>query len=355
MKMMNYTPFPHLQFQSLTPDGQRMGVMVLRGTFAIVRGQPLRPIPVQDPVALRDHYCGEPSASSLIYEADIAPLKPKSDITLNAVAHSPNGKLHRDWHVNVRIGSLTKGLVAQGPSAWQHFAIRGWKKTQAIPCREVPVIYERAYGGQYPMGDGSILSEERNPIGTGWIDSRVTPRDREIPAPQIIAPGEPDHEPGKRYVPQGFLPIPAHWESRRLRAGRFDKAWRDTQWPLLPRDFDYAFYNNAHPSLIYPGYLSGSEVVELQGLSTHSQAIVFQLPGYRLAGLQRCRSGEMRPFMCVLDTVHIDIASSNTAEHRVHLVWRGSFRLRGDERQLEARMDRGDSAKPFFIPIVYVA
>lgn len=348
MDVLNYSPFPHLVFESRTAADARFRVLVLRGTFSIVPGAPLRPTMKQDPVALLDQHRGKPGRSSLSAEADIAPVKPRSDIHVHAVARAPEGKPAIEWPISVRVGKIKKDLLVRGPYFFQHSVLGGWMKTPVARCTEVPVCYERAFGGAYQV-DGERRADNRNPVGTGWIE-RWTPRDADIPGPQILALDDPEPGPGVRLEPQGIGPISPGWQPRLARAGTFDEGWLKAQWPRLPKDFDFAFYNSAHPDLIYPGYLAGDETVDLVHLSPAAAALRFQLPGYRLMALVRHHTGALAPVMLALDTVHVDVSHETLADHRVHLTWRGFFPIMGTERIVEVRMDKV-GAEPMTIPL----
>jgi hypothetical protein len=50
----------------------------------------------------------------------------------------------------------------------------------------------------------------------------------------------------QEHGPAGFGIISRGWSPRLEWAGTFDKAWLDTQWPLLPRNFD-SRHNQAAP------------------------------------------------------------------------------------------------------------
>lgn len=349
MNLVNYTPFPHLLFESRTPDDRAFSALVLHGTFAIRPGEPLRPIPEQRPVPLKDRWRGTPGASSLLEEASIAPMKPRSDILVHAVAVTPGGAAETEWPVRVRVGAVKKDLLIRGPAFWQHFVLQGWRKTAATAVREVPVIYELAFGGRISRGELTVV-EERNPFGTGLIDNRITSKDAIVAAPQIVALDEPAHVPGNLYAPQGLLPLPPFVQPRLIRAGTFDDEWRKTRWPRHPADFDYTFYNSAPPGMIYPTFLRGDEHVELVNLGA-SGVTNFRLPGYKLMGLLRRRGGELRPFMIALDTVSIDVSSRNVEEHRVHLTWRGTFWQTDRESIVEARLDTSQRPGPMIIPL----
>jgi hypothetical protein len=345
MEIANYTPWSHLVFRARTPDDDAFGVLVVRGTFRIVQGEPLRPVPDQAPVAICDRHRGEPGSSSLRMEADLAPFKPRTDIHLDAIAHAPEGRPSTRWPVRVRVGSLQKDLLVRGPCEWRHQRLLGWRLNEPEPCVEVPIRYENAFGGTFTLEDGTVVSSVENPVGTGWLPSEA-PKDQPIRAPQVLAIDEPDHRPGRRYPPQGYGPLSPNWQPRLARAGTFDERWLDERWPILPADFDYAFYNAAHPDMIYPSHVAGDESVLLVGLSPTRPVVSFRLPGYQINGLLRLGSGFLLPLVAVLDTIFIDVSGREPDEHRVSLTWRACFPLGPAIDAIEVRMLRqGESAR----------
>src|SRR5690348_3791665 len=108
MDVVNHSPFPHLVFESRSPNDEPFAIVVVRGTFALRDGAPLRPVPGQDPVRLGDSYRGSPTSTSLRFENDLAPFKPRSDIVLDAIARVPGERPLPEWTVRVRVGKLTK-------------------------------------------------------------------------------------------------------------------------------------------------------------------------------------------------------------------------------------------------------
>lgn len=135
-------------------------------------------------------------------------------------------------------------------------------------------------------------------------------------APQILGKNQTIAPLGSYSPEVGFGPIPPSWGQRLPHAGTYDKEWEDTRHPLSPVDFKYDFYNVAHPSLIYDGYLKGGETVSLAGLS-HSGEVTFTLPEYEInAGFTDVQGVSFRG-TGRLDTLHIDVD-----EMKAHLVWR---------------------------------
>lgn len=336
MQFINYTPFPHLVFESRTHDDRVFGVIVLRGTFRFIPGQILRPSPTQERVSLHNVYRGDPFSSSLISEADLAPHKPNSDIHINAIAHSPGGVPRTEWPVRIRVGKNTKDLLVRGPHEWRYTRIGGWSLTAPRPCISVPIVYENAFGGCF-QNEAQPLRNETNPAGTGWIPI-TAPREGTIRAPQIVAIDEPEHQPGGQYIPQGCGPIPPHWSLRLTKAGTFDEQWRLARAPRLPNDFDECFYNSAHPDLTYDGYLIGGEDIELFGVTPRVHPLRATLPKYGIYAVTRYTNGIRRAFELLLDTVFLDVASGDLSALTARLTWRARYPRPGGVTKLEVRL-----------------
>nr|WP_232091334.1 DUF2169 domain-containing protein [Proteus mirabilis] len=85
------------------------------------------------------------------------------------------------------------------------------------------------------------------------------------------------------------------------------KEWQENQFPFYPDDFDERFFNSAHPSLRYPGYLLGNEPILLEGLLPESSRVVTALPDYRVKIILQDIEGELFSLKPDLDTLTIDL------------------------------------------------
>jgi hypothetical protein len=109
---------------------------------------------------------------------------------------------------------------------------------------------------------------------------------------------------------------------RERYAGTFDKAWRAERSPKMPADFNYRFYNGAHPDLQVKGFLAGNEPVELINLTPEGH-MRFALPGIiPRCRVLRARQKEEEKIVLNLDTVFIE-----PGRQRFCLVWRGAVAL----------------------------
>ncbi|MCA9624068.1 MAG: DUF2169 domain-containing protein [Myxococcales bacterium] len=340
MKLVNYTPWPHLLFERRDTFDRPLGVLALQGTFAIDESAPLRALREQAPVQVGDVHRGDPATSSLKRAGATATFKPKSEIHVDAVAHAPTGKPRTSWPIRIRVGKLQQDLVVRGPHQWRHAPVLGWRKGAIEPCTEVPLHDELAFGGSHRI-DGKLVEERRNPVGTGFLPRGIDTRDP-IAAPQIVAVDEPLHLPGSRVAPRGCGPIPSYFAPRCDRIGTIDARWLAEKWPCVPEDFDYAHYQAAHPDLVYPGYLEGDEPIELVHLLPGGGSVLSALPDWRVWTLLRLGDGRMLRWPTQLDTVHFDLASPDPSEHRAYLTWRAVFPLSASLRRVESRMTRSD-------------
>jgi hypothetical protein len=165
---------------------------------------------------------------------------------------------------------------------------------------------------------------------------------RKIPTPQIESPDDPVREFGKHYIPQGFGVITKSWLPRRQLCGTIDEDFAQSEeW--LPDDFDFAYWNGAHPDMQIP-YLKGNETIELTNLmppgassgiqNLEGKSVVrFVMPGHKPYLLARFEEGEMLPIEFKIDTLIIDTENRNLS-----LVYRAVLPKEPEVRVLEVRI-----------------
>jgi hypothetical protein len=341
MEFLNYTPFAPMMFESLDVDDNSFQVVILRGTFNLMPNAPLRPAPDQEPLITSDEFYDHPNASSVRFESDLVPYKPNSDIIINATAYAPGGKALPSWIVSAQIGRKQKSLLVTGPRYWKHYLVSGWQVGAPEPCTEVPIRYEHAYGGQWQHDEESGVCEE-NPVGIGYANKKYLDKSRLLPAPRLMSPDDLILELGKQHKPEGFSAIAKSWLPRRKYGGTYDEQWLQQRRPKLPKDFDCAYYNCAHPDLVYDGYLNGDEAVALKHLHPQQQILKFSLPAYRVGAVITDKDDYRYGALGNLDTVYMDIEKM-----QVYLTWRITLPLYQDGiKRLEAKMEeRGITAK----------
>jgi hypothetical protein len=203
------------------------------------------------------------------------------------------------------------------------------------------------------VGQGFIAKKKKKAIGGKALPNIEDPQ-------ELITSW--NHHP----KPAGFGFYGKTWSPRGERLGTYDETWRKERSPRLPADFSFDFHNAAHPDLQVPGYLSGTETVEMHHL-TPDGYLRFHLPGARVAA-EVTKSDERLPATLpdILDeneqrskasvesvTMHLDTLCLMPDEKRFYLVWRGLCRvmnLTAIEVQKIQIKDQSRCPKPLVVP-----
>ncbi|AOJ11956.1 DUF2169 family type VI secretion system accessory protein [Burkholderia mayonis] len=279
----------------------------------------------------------------------------------------------------VKIGTL--GIVRPGD----------WKLTSAEPIAQLPIRYEYAWGGQCRVDaqnaavkrvpKASRLDDEQqaahpdqenipiahticedNPIGMGfaepWYVKATKPQ--KVAAPQIEPGGEPvsvqawlaasNGQTPPSLQPAGFGIVGKAWRSRRELAGTYDEQWLEERHPGLPDDFQFGYWNGAHPAMQVP-HLMGNETLLLMNLvpagtpsskpdERGNTIMRIALPGHLPMGwIYTDQSLKFAPLL--LDTLSVDL--SDVSKPVVTLAWRATLMKSVRAQRFEARfVDRTD-------------
>lgn len=246
---------------------------------------------------------------------------------------------------------------------------QAWSLTDAEPFIEQPIRYEHAFGGQlkvyagdpaadevpddkrlseearkkHPQGENAPIAHTTcllNPVGIGflqrWYEDAAAVES--WPAPRIEVPsdlltvsawrslvlGDAREGASAALSPQGLGVITKAWQPRLGRAGTFDAAWLENKWPLMPDDFEMAYWNGAHPSMWCP-YLWGGETVTLTNLlppavtreEASGRTARFALPKIKVAVHRKAGGEDLGWAGMIIDTLIIDLERET-----VSLVWR---------------------------------
>lgn len=335
-------------------------------------------------LALSDAYHGEMNRSSVECESDLAPMKPRCDVIVLGAAHSPTGEPVTRIDVAVRVerfhelpfsepikpGVLLDHRLAVHGARW--FERRGgeWMLSAPEAFTELPLRFEHAFGGELKVYDGDDaagrladadkLPEEvrrghpegdtapvahatcvHNPVGTGFLEKwYVEAAEVERwPAPRIEAPHagidadlfarmiDGEVRPGEvpALSPHGVGVVAKSWEPRLALAGTLDSRWLDERWPLMPDDFDMAYWNGAHPEMQCPLLVGGEQVALWNVLPRDGHGAVsdadgtvmrFELPDAGVVARFTGGGAELASLVSI-DTVIIDLEQMTVA-----LVWR---------------------------------
>ncbi|MDK2126010.1 DUF2169 family type VI secretion system accessory protein [Parachitinimonas caeni] len=344
MEFSNLTPFPAMNFAALDQNDNGFEVVVARFTFDLQMIDPAQGLArlvladEQSPLLMEDQYYGEPNVSTLRAESDLAPFKPKCDLIVVGHGHAPQGKPQARFQVGVQLGSVRKVLSVCGPRSWKH-TLGGWVLSEPEPVSRVPLRYEYAYGGdcQSKKDPQRRESYPYNPLGRGfhpaWFIDEFKPE--QLPAPQIESPQAPLQRFDQPLPPEGFGAFGKAWQPRLPLAGSYDAQWVKERHPFLPENFNFAYWNGAHPDLQLP-YPRGDEDIVLANLLPADTAP---------SGLVRfCLTGEL-PFVFfttgsglgMTRTLQLDTLLIDCDQRKVYATYRLALSETLEIRQIELR------------------
>jgi hypothetical protein len=353
LELENRSPFPALVVKKYGYRARPFDVLVVRGSFDIQPDRRATPCDHQASLVMCDEYAKEPPEKSfLLRETDLILGKQHTDVHVLASAHAPEGKAAPRFGASIAVGPLKKSFVITGPRRWERHAT-SWRLTDPTPTEAVPLTYEHAYGGAHDLlditgmtspGSDNILAYPGNGAGKGWLPNALEIHDRfegrlkkneaedwaqafaaywgrtgGLPAHQIEAPGQPAEHIDSRPLPVGALPLSRFWQQRAQYAGTYDETWRREVWPSVPDDFDFRFYQGAHPDLTASGYLAGDESFTMVNLGPEG-VLRGTLPAFELFVLARDDQGLFTQLDLRLDTIYFDLES-----RQLFLTWRRAF------------------------------
>jgi hypothetical protein len=208
-----------------------------------------------DPLLEADEYADEPATSGLLQAAELGPPKQRIDVLLSGelVFPAPTTEATATLEVGRR---LRKTVSVLGDRTWLPGVNKDVVPSRPKPVTRVPIAWEKSFGGTDPKDPATV--DRRNPVGSGI---------RKDPADLVGQPAPSFEDPAKRVRswkdrpnPQGFGPVAPHWLPRAKLAGTFDERWQEERKPLLPEDFDPAYFNVAPADQQLDKFVPGEEV-----------------------------------------------------------------------------------------------
>jgi len=310
LQLENHTPFQ--AGIALLPD--RMGIdtlyVMVKATLTL---QPsLSLAPEQVPLAMADEYHGDPAASSLRLASEMHIGKPGTDVLVVGHARPPGERPVTRMTVTLAVAERRRDLLVTGDRHWE----ANGAPSQPLPFESMPLVWERAFGGQHVLAD-RVLAEERNPVGCGFAGERTPEEMRDLPVPNLEDAASPIAQLGQPSTPVCLAPVAPAWLPRRGFAGTYDETWQRTRAPYLPDDFDARFLQCAGADFAFDRYLSGGEPVELAGMTAESP-ITFVVPASPLS-VEVIIAGSPQQPMANLETLLLEPDAN-----RLCMTWRAS-------------------------------
>lgn len=185
-------------------------------------------------------------------------------------AVAPMGMPVSHLDVSVSVGSLQKKIAVSGDRFWCPGLLRT-HITDATPFLEMPLTYERAFGGE---------GYACNPVGMGYQAQRAVDDGAKVQLPNLQSPSRPILHQRDEPTPCAMGPVDLDWPGKISGAGTFDKNWFKARYPLPPLNFDYCVYNVApKDQQLESGFFVGNETVCIDGMHGSLPEIRSRLPG----------------------------------------------------------------------------
>ncbi|MDH5354101.1 MAG: DUF2169 domain-containing protein [Gammaproteobacteria bacterium] len=297
LQLNNKTPFA--ASIALFPNQQGVDTLyvMVRSSFNI--GPQWTLLDEQMPPVEADVYWDEPKNSSLKLASDYHIGKPSTDVVMTGLACAPGREIVKQLDVSLAVGRVSKMVRVYGDRQWVDGRVN-----DPVPFETMPLVYERAFGGQY-INKGRVESvEERNPVGCGYAGGRSVKEMNGVPLPNLEDPAQLIGDPANEPPPACFGYCSPAWQPRADYVGTYDQMWQTQRAPYLPDDFDSRFFNMAHPDLIYPEYMQGGESVYISGMHPNGE-LRFDLPRLQLSsGFKVGNRVDSESFK--LETLHIE-------------------------------------------------
>jgi hypothetical protein len=354
---MNASPLTTLREEQIllpgqTPAGEYILSVLVKRTYAIRPGQACVRLPVAAKLVKGDKHYGDPRITPVQFESDLLPFKLATDIVVIGKACAPGGQPALELLCAVQAGQVRKEVLVTGDRTCIFQGNTSPRFTEPEPFLEMPVTYDRAYGGVDIRSEpGTSYPYPKNPLGRGFVVSNIREAVDGLALPNI-------EDPQQRLTPAGIItgqyprwehqlmPQGLGWYSkclypRALLAGvmpadrpfeemmrkEYEKAVPEEQREMyrqtrLP-DMDFRFFNGASPGLVVP-YMNGDEDVALERLAPEERL------SFRLAG-ERPRIEIDIGFGVYSPEVVMHTLTIRSDDRQLDLVWRGCVAYPGPD------------------------
>jgi len=195
--------------------------------------------------------------------------------------------------VSVEVGSWSKELHVTGDRRWD-FGLLMLAPTPPEPFTQIPLIYEKAFGGwdRTLANEAKHTVERRNLVGCGFQSNSDLAKIAGRALPNIEYRGDRMKMWSDKPRPAGLGILGRNWLPRATFAGTYDKAWLDGRAPFLPADFDERYFQSTPPDQQL-SQLVGGEIVRCTNLSAEGE-LEFELPRLEVPIVFRFRDREVK-------------------------------------------------------------
>ena len=242
----NTTPFLAELFVFTDKYGRKRCIVVVKASFDVDPNGECRPAAEQLPFVYADEHYGDPGTTSIRYESDFAPVKPRAEVLVKASAIASGDRPVTQLEVALAGPGFVKQALVTGDREWVRYP-GGIAPSKPRPFGALPLVWDRAFGGSDSSHEriSKNGSEIRNLVGVGFhlnSDSQTT---LGKPLPNIERMDGVMRSWADKPEPIGFGPVGRGWQPRIAFAGTYDQKWMDENLPFLPDNFDDRYFQSA--------------------------------------------------------------------------------------------------------------
>jgi hypothetical protein len=309
MEVISVCPLPVASLLWQPPRSALVLTAICKATFA------LRPVECalaeeqEYPNEDENHWNDDPGRS-LYSPSDLAPFKPRAEVTLVGHAFAPREERLASFPVRLVAGDVDKSIEV--------FADRSFSQSGALTegarVTKVPLRYERAAGGP----------DTTNPVG---VRQGATDPYGAVHLPNLQPPSLHITRPTDFIDPVGFGPIAAGWPTRQSKLGRLRGQWSERMLSALPmpEEIDPAYFLAA-PADQQLNSLRSNERLILENLHPTLPRLVTSLPGVEPRAFVERPGAAPQELPMTCDTLWID-----TDRGICTLTWRAQLQLSRSE------------------------
>jgi uncharacterized protein YjbI with pentapeptide repeats len=225
---------------------------------------------------LRDNLQWRKVMSALPPGRPLDELMPKArgEVLLAGSAHAAHGLAVTEQTVRLVVGSVDKQLRVVGDRQWMYGMLPWLQVTEPLPFTQMPLTWNRAYGGAGHPANPEGRGYTRNPLAALFGRNHGD-------MPNLEDPHRPVHVPSRRYPPAGFGQLDVGWMPRRQWIGSYGRRWRRESYPGLADDTHAEFFNAAPTDQRIDDFFVGGEPYRLEGMHPRLPVIEGYLPEFR--------------------------------------------------------------------------
>jgi uncharacterized protein YjbI with pentapeptide repeats len=239
--------------------------------------------------------------------------KPCGEVVVYGSCHTPGVLPLPGAMVRVRLARagappdaralVDKQLAVFGDRYWAGTASRereaavptSSRATEPVPFTEMPLRWERAFGGP---------TYAKNPLGRGIERAETSDGIFRVPLPNVELPSKLVTSSSQRPEAAGFVPLDVSWPQRQSFAGSYGGRWLEEDFPGYARDTDPAFFSTAPADQRIDGFFRGDEEYILENVHPTRSVLRGRLPGAAARVLVRRKScQDVEDVKMRLDTV----------------------------------------------------